>query len=223
MKNKFLWPVSFILSILIIGTLFIERDNTNLIVNQSNLKSESIFINQLPETQDFKSPKINVWRFNSLYIINGKKYNVSMHTEYFSIEKNVFWKIDLSHMNPCGFSDGVEFFSNDGKSDNDVIVAKTDKTYILLTSNDVLTPYKYTSDDFSIIHQTDDNVDNYLKKLWEAHLSKKNNICYLAHDGKLEEVLLVLNEHPELQYMISYTTHNGEYFSRLPYDGDKVR
>lgn len=101
------------------------------------------------------------------------------------------------------------------------MIAVKDNTLIILESNGILSPYKYSISDFFIISQSDTSTDINFDLLWKSHLSKEYNICSVACEDKPEYVLLKLKEHPELQYQISFISCSGKFYSRLPYDEDQ--
>lgn len=178
----------------------------------------SVFINNLPSIDSTNRNKFKIFYFKSYWIINGKIYKVNNKTSFSPNDSRVFWKIDLSCLSNCGYYDGWDFFSNSGGSSDDLMIAVKDNTLIILESNEILSPYKYSILDFSIVSQSDKSTDINLELLWENHLSKEYNICSVACEDEPEYVLLKLKEHPELQYQISFVSCLGDFYSRLPYE-----
>ena len=180
-------------------------------------KQLSIFKNEFPETPVQELRKINLEFVDDICIVNNKKYTIQP-TKYSSTYSTTYWHIDLSLLSVCGENGSFLVYSNDGTIDNDVLILDENGTLFLLVYGDVLSPSKYSCEDFYITDATDDELDGYINKLWDDHLSGNYFIGNLCIDEKPEYVTLQLKSHLELTYSIGYFDYAGDYFTRLPYN-----
>ncbi len=195
-----------------------ELSSDNSTANQKLSKIYNNFKNALPDNADEKVPSVTVSENEDFWIIDGKTYTVqsSENTDGFTF---ISWEIDLAALTLCGIGGATEFYSSDGKIDNEIIVAKKGDEYKVLVFDDVFSPYSYNVDDFVITNKSDDNVESYLGQVWSDHLSREYNLSFLlVEDGKsFEFVELKSKTNPELTYRIDYVEYKGNYFSSLPY------
>lgn len=179
-------------------------------------KDTSVFINELNKNFTTVYSIDTCKKSKSVWVINGKEYSVQ-NTDFNDLyDPTVKWEIDLSGLQYCSTYQNLDFYSSTGKCDNDILVCIENNTLILLTSDDVLSPYQYEYKDFNIANGTTENFD----KIWNDHLSSKYNIRHLlVEDEKVfEDIDLQPKEHPELLYSFSYIEYKGNYFSKLPFD-----
>ncbi len=179
-------------------------------------KDTSVFINELNKNFTTVYSIDTCKKSKSVWVINGKEYSVQ-NTEFNDLyDPTVKWQIDLSGLQYCSTYQNLDFYSSTGKCDNDILVCIENNTLILLTSDDVLSPYQYEYKDFNIANGTTENFD----KIWNDHLSSKYNIRHLLveDEKELEDIELQPKEHPELLYSFSYIEYKGNYFSKLPFD-----
>jgi len=190
----------------------------NSIENQKLPKIYNNFNNALPDNADKNVPSVTFSENVDFWIIDGKTYSLqsSENTDGFTF---ISWEIDLAALTLCGIGGATEFYSSDGKIDNEIIVAKKCDKYYVLVFGDAFSPYSYNIDDFVITNKSDDNVESYLGQVWSDHLSREYNLSFLlVEDEKsFEFVELKPKANPELTYRIDYVEYKGNYFSSLPY------
>lgn len=227
MKRKFLL-VTVSVVILFLLCLFISDKISDAralkryfeITDHQYEKNESIFKNELNTFSDaaYNSIKISKF-FDSFWIVEGERYALQK-TAFNIYDPTVNWKVDLSSLSPCGVCDDIKLYSSTGKCDNEVLIAVENSQYFLLTSTDVLSPYQYSYDDFSVVEPTDETTSDNLDTIWEDHLSGEYDIQFLLieDDSELKNVELQLQGHPELVYSFCYFEYNGDYYSKLPFD-----
>ena len=183
---------------------------------------KSILLNELTSFDEDEVSKVGLLRLGPVWIVEGKAFTAEKNPCFTPIDAHVSWRVDLSVLKPCGRSGKTFFFSYTGKAERDVIIALSGNEYTLLTSGDVLVPYKYKSEDFSVVYQSNENVADYIDELWESHLKEEHPLHYVLIDGEIEHVTLSLKSHPELQYPLSHCLYGDEFCSALPYNKDKT-
>lgn len=175
----------------------------------------SIFEGNLKNTKDCKSEQINVSIEKNVWKINGKEY-ISYQTVETSIKNSARWKMDFSKMIPCCKNQDFIIYSNDGKSDNDVLLVEYSNVFFMLVHKDILNPFNYKTEDFVIEWYKSDydlitNTD--VEEVWQSHLDNKNDINAVASEERYPIIRLRLIEHPELIYTFPFIKINDEICS----------
>ena len=175
----------------------------------------SAFEGELNATKDCKTGKIDISIKKDAWKINGKEY-VSYQTVETSIKNFARWKMDFSKMIPCCKNQDFIIYSNDGKSDNDVLLVKYSNVFFVLVHKDILNPFNYKTEDFVIEWYESDydlitNVE--IEEIWQSHLDNKNDINAVASEERFPIIRLRLKEHPELIYTFPFTKINDEICS----------
>ena len=175
----------------------------------------SIFEGTLKDTEDCKSEQIDVFIEKDIWTINGKEY-ISCQTVETSIKNFSRWKMDFSKMIPCCKSKDFVIYSNDGKSDNNVLLVEYSNVFFMLVHGDILNPFNYKTEDFvAEWYESDyDLIANIeLEEIWQFHLNNKNNINAVASEEGYASVRLRLKEHPELIYTFPFIEINNKICS----------
>ena len=145
-------------------------------------KDTSVFINELNKNFTTVYSIDTCKKSKSVWVINGKEYSVQ-NTEFNDLyDPTVKWQIDLSGLQYCSTYQNLDFYSSTGKCDNDILVCIENNKLILLTFDDVLSPYKYECKDFNITNGITENFD----KIWNDHLSSEYNIRHLLIEDEKE-------------------------------------
>lgn len=223
MKKKFAIIIISMLLLCIALPLFVNIVSYAKEINQylkateyQYEKDTSVFINELNKNFTPVYSIDTCKKSNSVWVINEKEYSVQ-NTEFNDLyDPTIKWQIDLSKLQYCSTYQNLDFYSSTGKCDNDILVCIENNKLILLTSDDVLSPYKYECKDFNITNGITENFD----KIWNDHLSSEYNIRHLLieDDKEFEYIELQPKEHSELLYSFSYVEYKGNYFSKLPFD-----
>lgn len=221
-KIRILFAVLLLLSL---SACTPKVDETTKQPNNNTLESEkiistsfnqiSVFEGELNGAKDCKIEKIDVSIEKDIWKINGKKY-ISYHTVETDIKNSARWKMDFSKMIPCCKNQDFIIYSNDGKSDNDVLLVEYSNAFFMLVYGDVLNPFNYNTEDFVVEWYESDydlitNID--VKEIWQSHLDNENDINAVASEGKFPIIRLRLKEHPELIYTFPFKEINNEISS----------
>ncbi len=197
----------------------VEQSNNFVLEPEKIISSSyyqiSVFEGKLKEAENLKSEQINISIENDVWKINGKEY-VSYPTVETSFGNYATWKMDFSYMMPCCRSSDFVIYSNNGKSDNDVLLVEYSNALFMLVHGDILNPYNYTTEDFVVewFESDSDLISNIdLESLWQAHLSSdnENNINYVLSEDPFPGVRFRVKEHPELVYAFSFIEINGKF------------
>ena len=217
-------PVFLLCCFLLLSIGFVaENCKNNTETNQSSHeKTESIFVNELKDFDKNDLPLVKLMELpTNNWFVEGSFYTVS-DTLFSVYDQTVSWKVDLSVLSPCGvYKDGV-LFSSDGRSDNSVLIVKEKDRLLLLVRKDVLSPGKYSFEDFEIIESDEKMSESLFEEIWKDHLSGEHNISYLLIDDAtlIKNVKFKLKSQPELIYSLSYCDYRGMYYTKLPFGED---
>ncbi len=179
----------------------------------------SIFEKELEKSDNLKSEQIDISIEKDIWEINGKEY-VSYPTVKTSFGNYATWKMDFSYMLPCCKSSGFIIYSNDGESDNDVLLVEYSNALFMLVHGDILSPSNYTTEDFVVewSESTSDLISNMeLESLWQAHLANENDINAVLSEEPFPCVRFRAKEHPELVYEFCFIEINGRFSSSPVY------
>lgn len=184
----------------------------------------SVFEGELNGAKDCKIEKIDVSIEKDIWKINGKKY-ISYHTVETDIKNSARWKMDFSKMIPCCKNQDFIIYSNDGKSDNDVLLVEYSNVFFMLVHKDILNPFNYKTEDFVIEWYKSDydlitNID--VEEVWQSHLDNKNDINAVASEERYPIIRLRLKEHPELVYTFPFVEINDEFCSPPVFEAGKT-
>ena len=197
----------------------IRQPNNNVLepekIISTSFNQISIFEGRLKNTEDCKFEKIDILIEKDVWKINGKKY-ISYQTVETSVKNFARWKMDFSKMIPCCKNDDFVIYSNDGKSDNNVLLVEYSNAFFMLIHGDVLEPFNYNTEEFVIEWYESDydlitNVE--VEEIWQSHLDNKNDINAVASEERFPIIRLRLKEHPELIYTFPFTKINDEICS----------
>ncbi len=182
----------------------------------------SIFEKELKEADNLKSEQLDISIKKDVWEINGKDYK-SYPTVETGYRNYARWKMDFSYMLPCCKSSDFVIYSNNGKSDNDVLLVEYSNVFFMLVHGDVLNPYNYTTEDFVVEwHKNDSdliaNID--LELVWQSHLSNENDINAVLSEDPFPHIRFRVKEHPELVYAFSFIEINGEFSSSPVFEYD---
>lgn len=175
----------------------------------------SIFEGDLKDTENCKYEKIDISIKKDVWKINGKEY-ISYQTVETIFKNNSRWKMDFSYMLPCCKSSDFVIYSNNGKSDNDVLLVEYSNVFFMLVHGDVLNPFNYTIQDFAVEWYKDDSAlisNTNLESLWQSHLYNEKDINAVASDEAFPSIRFRVKEHPELVYTFPFTEINGEFYT----------
>lgn len=173
----------------------------------------SIFEGELKDTEDCKYEKIDILIKKDVWKINGKEY-ISYQTVETIFKNYSRWKMDFSYMLPCCKSSDFVIYSNNGKSDNDVLLVEYSNVFFMLVHGDVLNPFNYTIQDFVVEWYKGDSAlipNTNLESLWQSHLYNGNDINAVASDEAFPFIRFRVKEHPELVYTFPFAKINGEF------------
>lgn len=173
----------------------------------------SIFEGELKDTENCKYEKIDISIKKDVWKINGKEY-ISYQTVETIFKNYSRWKMDFSYMLPCCKSSDFVIYSNNGKSDNDVLLVEYSNVFFMLVHGDVLNPFNYTIQDFAVEWYKGDSalIPNInLESLWQSHLYNEKDINAVASDEAFPSIRFRVKEHPELVYTFPFTEINGEF------------
>ncbi len=179
----------------------------------------SIFEKELKKSDNSKSEQIDISIKKDVWKINGKEY-VSYPTIKTKFGNYATWKMDFSYMLPCCKSSDFIIYSNDGKSDNDVLLVEYSNALFMLAHGDILNPYSYTTEDFVVewSKSASDLISNMeLESLWQAHLTNENDINAVLSEDPFPCVRFRVKEHPELVYEFCFIEINGRFSSSPVY------
>lgn len=175
----------------------------------------SAFEGELNGAKDCKTGKIDISIEKDVWKINEKKY-ISYLTVETCVKNFARWKMDFSKMIPCCKNDDFVIYSNDGKSDNNVLLVEYSNALFMLVHGDVLNPFNYKIEEFVVEWYESDydlitNVE--VEEIWQSHLDNKNDINAVASEERFPILRLRLKEHPELIYTFPFTKINDEICS----------
>lgn len=173
----------------------------------------SIFEGELKDTEDCKYEKIDISIKKDVWKINGKEY-ISYQTVETIFKNYSRWKMDFSYMLPCCKSSDFVIYSNNGKSDNDVLLVEYSNVFFMLVHGDVLNPFNYTIQDFAVEWYKDDSAlipNTNLESLWQSHLYNEKDINAVASDEAFPSIRFRVKDHPELVYTFPFMEINGEF------------
>ncbi len=182
----------------------------------------SIFEKELKEADNLKSEQLDIFIKKDVWEINGKDYK-SYPTVETGYKNCARWKMDFSYMLPCCKSSDFVIYSNNGKSDNDVLLVEYSNVFFMLVHGDVLNPFNYTTEDFDVewYKSDSDSIQNIeLESLWQSHLSNENDINAVLSEDPFPHVRFRVKEHPELVYGFSFIEINGEFSSSPVFEYD---
>lgn len=175
----------------------------------------SVFEGELNSAKDCKTAKIDISIEKDIWKIDEKEY-ISYQTVETGIKNFSRWKMDFSKMIPCCKSKDFVIYSNDGKSDNNVLLVEYSNVFFMLVHGDILNPFNYKTEDFiAEWYESDyDLIANIeLEEIWQFHLNNKNNINAVASEEGYASVRLRLKEHPELIYTFPFIEINNKICS----------
>lgn len=225
MKKRILFivlPVFLVCCFLLFFVWFVTGNHkNNTEINQSEApKNESIFVNELKDFEKVDLPSVKIIKlFADNWLVDGLFYTVS-DTLFSIYDQTVNWRVDLAVISPCGvYEDGV-LFSSDGKQDNSVLIVKEQDKLLLLVRKDVLSPYKYSFEDFVIVESDENMSEALFEEIWKDHLSGEHNISYLLIEDAtlIKNVKFKLKSQPELIYSLSYCEYYSMYYTKLPFN-----
>lgn len=173
----------------------------------------SIFEGELKDTEDCKYEKTDISIKKDVWKINGKEY-ISYQTVETIFKNCSRWKMDFSYMLPCCKSSDFVIYSNNGKSDNDVLLVKYSNVFFMLVHGDVLNPFNYTLEDFVVEWYKNNSAlisNTNLELLWQSHLHNENDINAVASEEAFSSIRFRVKKHPELVYTFPFVEINGEF------------
>ncbi len=182
-------------------------------------KDTSVFVGELNDSNGYFTDVKVKKRSGPVWIVEDKDYQ-EQKTEFNIVyDPTVNWRVDLSALKPCGEYKEFKIYSSTGKCNNDVLVAVKNGKKFLLVASDVLSPYQYTCDDFELRNLSDNDIVNYVDKVWEDHLGGEHESRYLLNDDTdaIQYVEFHLKSQPELYYPLSFVEYQGNYKTRLPF------
>ncbi len=194
-----------------------EQLNNNTLEPEKNISTSynqiSVFEGNLKNKEACNFEQITISIEKDIWKINGKEYT-SYKTVETSIKNFSRWKMDFSKMTPCCKNQDFVVYSNDGKSDNDVLLVKYSNAFFMLVHGDVLSPFNYKIEEFIVEYYESDydlitNIE--LKELWQSHLYDKNDINAVTSEERYPSIRLRLKKHPELVYTFPFVEINGEF------------
>ncbi|MBR4286127.1 MAG: hypothetical protein IKT55_00315 [Clostridia bacterium] len=214
--------VFFLCCFLLLGIGFVAKNCKNNTGTNQSLpeKTESIFVNELKDFDKDDLPSVKLMELpTNNWFVEGSFYTVC-DTLFSVYDQTVNWNVDLSVLSPCGvYEDGV-LFSSDGRCDNSVLIVKEQDRLLLLVRKDVLSPDKYSFEDFVIVESDEKMSEALFEEIWKDHLSGEHNISYLLIEDAtaIKNVKFKLKSQPELIYSLSYCDYRGMYYTKLPFN-----
>lgn len=189
----------------------------------SHEKTESIFVNELKDFDKDDLPSVKMMELpTNKWFVEGAIYTES-DTLFSVYDQIVNWKVDLSVLSPCGVYEEGVLFSSDGRCDNSVLIVEEQDRLLMLVRKDVLSPDKYSFEDFVIVESDEDMSEALFEEVWKEHLSGEHNISYLLIEDAtlINNVKFKLKSQPELIYSLSYCDYRGMYYTKLPFSEDQ--